>query len=63
MLVLSRKVGEKIFLPASGVIISVTAVNKNRVCLGITAPPEIKIHREEVWKRHCEDLQQEQLQK
>ncbi len=51
MLVLSRKVGEKIVLPNCEVEITVTAVRGNNVCLGFTAPPHVSVHREEVWLR------------
>lgn len=49
MLVLRRKVGESIIL--DGVIsVSVLAVEGERVKIGITAPPEITIVREELLK-------------
>ena len=54
MLVLSRKPGERIVLPACEVVITITAINNNRVCVGISAPDHVEIHREEVWKRVCE---------
>lgn len=47
MLVLRRKVGESIIL--AGVIsISVLAVEGERVKIGISAPPEVTIVREEL---------------
>jgi carbon storage regulator len=51
MLVLSRKQGERIVLPACGVSVTVLAVTGNHVRLGISAPPEVAIHREEIWQR------------
>jgi carbon storage regulator len=48
MLVLSRKLGERIILPQCGVTVTVVAVEGNRVRLGITAPAEIDIYREEL---------------
>jgi carbon storage regulator len=49
MLVLRRKVGESIIL--DGVIsISVLAVEGERVKLGINAPPDVTIVREELLK-------------
>ncbi len=51
MLVLSRKIGEKVVLPDCGVTITVLAVHGHRVRLGITAPAEISVHRDEVWRR------------
>jgi carbon storage regulator len=47
MLVLSRKIGERI-LVGDQVIITVTAIGGARVRLGITAPPHVSIRREEL---------------
>lgn len=55
MLVLSRKVGERIVLPDSHVTVTVLEISGGTVRLGFSAPPEIAVHREEVWQR----LQQE----
>lgn len=54
MLVLSRKVGEQIILPESGILISVLAVHGRRVRLGVEAPPSTTVHRAEVWQRILE---------
>jgi carbon storage regulator len=49
MLVLRRKVGESIIL--NGVIsVSVLAVEGERVKIGITAPPEVTVVRDELLK-------------
>ena len=48
MLVLSRKVGEKIVLPALDVSITVLGVHGKRVRIGVSAPPGLTVHREEV---------------
>lgn len=58
MLVLKRKIGQQIVLPGYGVTIDVVGVGRKQVSLAIAAPPEIPIHRGEVWDRihrHCED--------
>ena len=47
MLVLSRKEGQRIFI-GSSIEIVVTEVSGNRVKLGISAPAEVPINREEV---------------
>ncbi|HZS75116.1 MAG TPA: carbon storage regulator [Ktedonobacteraceae bacterium] len=49
MLVLRRKVGENIILDGV-IVVSVLAVEGDRVKIGITAPPEITIVREELLK-------------
>jgi carbon storage regulator len=51
MLVLSRRIGESVVLPSCDVTIRVVGVAKNRVKLGITAPCEMPVHREEVAAR------------
>ena len=51
MLVLTRRVGEKIVLPGMGVEIHVNGIRGDKVSIGIKAPPDIAIHREEVWRR------------
>ena len=47
MLVLSRKFGERIHI-GDGITISVVAIHGNRVQLGIEAPQEVRIVRDEV---------------
>ena len=50
MLVLSRKAGEKIVI-GSGIEIIVTEICGNHVRIGVRAPSEVPIHREEVHHR------------
>ena len=56
MLVLSRKVGQKIVVPGCDMTISVVNVSGNRVSLGIAAPQELAVHREEVYRRIQEEI-------
>jgi carbon storage regulator len=46
MLVLTRKEGEEVVIGTT-IRLRVVAVNGNRVRLGVTAPPEMPIRREE----------------
>jgi carbon storage regulator len=55
MLVLSRKRGERIVVPGCSVTITVLAVEGNRVRLGIAAPAEVVVLREELWRRRQDD--------
>ena len=50
MLVLSRKRKETIVI-GSGITVTVLAVDGDRVKLGIVAPAEVPVHREEVYQR------------
>jgi len=49
MLVLSRKVGERIVLPGSDVVLTVLSTGRGQIRLGISAPPEVSVYREELW--------------
>ncbi|MCS6852799.1 MAG: carbon storage regulator CsrA [Gemmataceae bacterium] len=53
MLVLSRKLGESIVID-NQITVTVVAVDGNKVRLGIMAPPEVRIDREEVHRRLSE---------
>ncbi len=50
MLVLSRKVGEKIVIDGD-ICVTVVAIQGNRVRIGITAPVSTRVDREEVHQR------------
>jgi carbon storage regulator len=50
MLVLSRHVGEKLMI-GDEVTITVLVVNGNHVRLGINAPKDVPVHREEIYQR------------
>ena len=47
MLVLTRKVGEEIFI-GDGICVKVMEISGSKVRLGIEAPTELRIYREEV---------------
>jgi len=53
MLVLSRKLGEKILVPDCELEITVVDVQGDRVRLGISAPADVEVFREEIWQRKC----------
>lgn len=48
MLVLTRNVGENIVIN-DNIIVTVVDIRGDKVRLGFTAPPEIPIHRQEVY--------------
>jgi carbon storage regulator len=49
MLVLSRKLGERILVPHCELAVTIVAIEGNNVRLGISAPDDIAVYREEVW--------------
>ena len=53
MLVLTRKIGESIVIDG-GITITVVAVEPGRIRLGISAPRDVRIDREEVYRRRQE---------
>ena len=50
MLILSRRVGETVMI-GDDITVTVSAVKGNQVRLGVTAPKEVSVHREEVFVR------------
>jgi carbon storage regulator len=55
MLVLSRKIGERIVAPYCELTVTVLAVEGKTVRLGVSAPAEVDVYREEVWQRLCQE--------
>lgn len=47
MLVLSRKLGEKVMI-GEGVVLTVVKVDRNQVRLGIEAPADVRVFRQEI---------------
>lgn len=47
MLVLSRKLGERIVIDGN-IVLTVVKIDRNQVRLGIEAPPEVPVFREEL---------------
>jgi carbon storage regulator len=50
MLVLSRKPGERIVVPDCELSVTIVAIEGGRVRLGIAAPKQVNIYRDEVWR-------------
>ncbi|OOF41544.1 MULTISPECIES: carbon storage regulator CsrA [Rodentibacter] len=50
MLILTRKVGESVLI-GDDISITVLSVRGNQVKLGVQAPKEISVHREEIYQQ------------
>ena len=57
MLILTRKLGESIIIDEN-VQISVIEINKNNIKIGVNAPKELTIYREEVFLKIKEEYSQ-----
>ncbi|TSC71979.1 MAG: carbon storage regulator CsrA [Parcubacteria group bacterium Gr01-1014_38] len=58
MLVLSRKKGERIVIN-DNIIVTVVEIRGDRVRLGVAAPPDVTVHRQEVFDAIQEYKQRE----
>ncbi len=60
MLVLSRKIGETIVIEEGAITISLVAIRGERALIGVNAPREISVHREEIYQKIKEKNEQMQ---
>nr|CAA6830722.1 MAG: Carbon storage regulator [uncultured Thiotrichaceae bacterium] len=58
MLILTRRVGETLMI-GDDVSVTVLGVKGNQVRLGINAPRDVAVHREEIYERINQEPQEE----
>lgn len=58
MLILTRRVGE-IIMVGDNVAVTVLSVKGNHVRVGVAAPKEVSVHREEIFARIQQETQQQ----
>jgi len=59
MLILTRKVGDSVLI-GNDISITILSVRGNQVKLGVEAPKEVSVHREEIYQR-IKQMKDEQL--
>lgn len=50
MLILSRKLGEKIMIGES-IVLTVVSIDRGKIRVGIEAPRSVEIHRQEIYEK------------
>jgi carbon storage regulator len=50
MLILTRRIGEKLIV-GGNVTVTVLSIRGNQIRMGIDAPREVKVHREEIYQK------------
>ncbi|HYQ73057.1 MAG TPA: carbon storage regulator CsrA [Gammaproteobacteria bacterium] len=58
MLILSRKVGESLII-SDGMKVTVLGIKGSQIRIGVTAPREVAVHREEIYNRILRERAQE----
>ncbi len=58
MLILTRRVGESLII-GDDVVVNILGVKGNQVRIGVDAPKEVSVHREEIYDRIQSEKEQD----
>jgi len=58
MLILSRKIGESLII-SDDMKVTVLGISGNQIRIGVTAPREVAVHREEIYNRILREREQD----
>ena len=61
MLILTRRVGETLMI-GDAITVTVLGVKGNQVRLGVNAPKDVPVHREEIYERILQERRSESTQ-
>lgn len=59
MLILTRRVGETLMV-GDDVTVTVLGVKGNQVRIGVNAPKDVQVHREEIYRRVLQERQDDE---
>jgi carbon storage regulator len=57
MLILTRRIGENLVIN-DDIVVRVLSIKGNQVRIGVDAPKEVSVHREEIWEKIQQDKDQ-----